>query len=296
MKTRSLVVLASLAAGAVSGDTDYRASVLAWRQAREQRLRAPDGWLSVVGLFWLQSGANRFGADPASEIALPPGSVAGRAGTVDLDGSEVFVRVEPGVQATMGASGAPVQGRVRMRADTSGTPDVLAVGRLTLHLIERGGRLAIRVKDPDSPRRKAFGGLSWFDLDEAWRVEARFVPYDPPRTIQVPNVLGRREPMPCPGRAEFAIGGRTVSLEGVLEEPDAKELFFIFRDRTSGRETYGSGRFLYAERPRDGKLTLDFNRAYSPPCAFTAYATCPLPPPQNVLPVAVTAGEKAPAH
>ena len=172
---------------------------------------------------------------------------------------------------------------------------MLELGRLSLHVIERGGRLGIRLKDRESPLRKAFTGLSWFPIDERYRVVARFVPYDPPKALKVPNVLGNVTPMPSPGRAEFTIDGKAVQLDGVLEEPDATELFFIFRDQTSGHETYGAGRFLYADLPKDGKLVLDFNKAYNPPCAFTPYATCPLPPPQNRLPVRIEAGRRSTA-
>ena len=170
------------------------------------------------------------------------------------------------------------------------------MGRLSLHVIERGGRFAIRLKDRDAEARKRFTGLHWYEVDPKYRVEARWVPNEPPTTLQIPNILGQIEPMPSPGRAEFTLDGQPLHLDGVLEEPDAKEIFFIFRDQTSGKETYGAGRFLYAALPQAGKLTLDFNEAYNPPCAFTAYATCPLPPPQNRLPVPIPAGEKAYGH
>jgi hypothetical protein len=158
-------------------------------------------------------------------------------------------------------------------------------------VIERGDRRAIRLRDPENPRRKAFAGTAWFAIEGRWRVDARFEAYDPPKTIPIVNVLGMEAPMPCPGRAVFRLEGRELSLEALSEEPG--RLFFIFRDETAGHETYGAGRFLYADRPQDGRIVLDFNRAESPPCAYTDFATCPLPPKQNRLPVRIEAGEKA---
>jgi uncharacterized protein (DUF1684 family) len=292
MRTTTLcAVLLSVAAALPAADDAYRAAIAKWRAEREVRLAADGGWLTVAGLFWLKEGENRLGSDPALEVPLPAGSAPAAAGVLELRGHTVTVRLAPGVAATIG--GKPVAAPAEMRPDSSGSPDVLEMGRLSLHVIERGGRLAIRLKDKEAATRRAFTGLSWYEVDERWRIEARFVPYQPPKEIKVPNVLGRSEPMPSPGRAEFVIGGQAVSLDGVLESPDSPELFFIFRDRTTGVETYGAGRFLYAERPAGGKLILDFNKAYNPPCAFTAYATCPLPPPQNALPVRIEAGEKA---
>lgn len=291
-----LVAVAILAcAGAAAGAAEpYREQIRAWRERREARLRADGGWLTVVGLFWLKEGRNTFGTGDSCDIVLPRGSAPGLAGAFDLASGRASVTLEPGVSGSVG--GRAVTGRTELRPDSSGAPDVLALGRLSLHVIERGGRLGIRLKDPESPLRKAFTGLSWFAVDERHRVEARFVPYDPPKAVKVPNVLGDVTPMPSPGRAEFTLDGKALHLDGVLEEPDAKELFFIFRDETSGHETYGAGRFLYADLPRDGTLILDFNKAYSPPCAFTSYATCPLPPPQNRLAVRIEAGEKHDGH
>ena len=180
-----------------------------------------------------------------------------------------------------------------MRPDTSGSPDVLEMGTLTMNVIKRGDRFGIRLKDKNSPVRKGFTGLRWFDIQEDYRVEARWVSYPQPKPVKVPNVLGQTESMPSPGYAEFTLGGKPVRVDGVLEDPHAEQLFFILRDQTSGKETYGAGRFLYADLPKAGKVVLDFNKAYNPPCAFTPYATCPLPPPQNWMPVRVEAGEMA---
>lgn len=272
-------------------DPAYRAEVEKWRRERETRLRAPDGWLAVAGLFWLDEGPNRCGSGPGNTVRLPAGAAPPVAGTFELRDGRVNLRVEPGVSVT--AAGKPVAA-MELRGDDPGPPDVLRLGRLSLHVIVRSGRYGIRLKDPESEARRRFAGLRWFPVREDLRVSARFVPWPSPRTIPIPNVLGQVNQLPSPGYVEFTLAGRQLRLEPVLEEPDAKELFFIFRDQTAGKETYPAGRFLYAPPAADGTLVLDFNKAYSPPCAFTAYATCPLPPPQNRLPVRIEAGEKDP--
>jgi uncharacterized protein (DUF1684 family) len=167
------------------------------------------------------------------------------------------------------------------------------MGTLSLNVIKRGDRHGIRLKDRNSAARRDFTGLKWFDVQEEYRVEARWVSHPQPKPVRVPNVLGQTESMPSPGYAEFTLGGKAVRLDGVLEDPHAEQLFFILRDQTSGKETYGAGRFLYADQKADGTAVLDFNKAYNPPCAFNPYATCPLPPAENTLAVPVRAGEKA---
>jgi uncharacterized protein len=296
----TLFAVAAMAAALAGADAapgtqaSYRAQIEAWRAQRETRLKAEGGWLSLAGLFWLEEGGNSFGTGAGNKIVLPSGSAPERAGVLELRGRQASVRLEPGVTAAV-AGRAAASGP--LRSDASGSPDVLSLGRLTLHVIERSGRVGIRVKDPESPVRRSFKGLQWFPIEESWRVEARFVPHDRPRTLELADVTGSVQKLTAPGYVVFRRGGQELRLEPVLEEADAKELFFIFRDATSGRETYGAGRYLYTELPRDGKVLIDFNKAYSPPCAFTRFATCPLPPRQNRLPVRVDAGEKhAEAH
>jgi uncharacterized protein (DUF1684 family) len=298
MMKRALVALLGLAGMATAAvrapDPAYRAEIEKWRTDREARLKSDGGWLQVVGLFWLKDSANSFGTGAGNAIVLPAGSAPARAGVFELRDGKTTVRMESGVEATIG--GTPVTAQ-ELRPDVPGPADVLKLGpRLTLHVIERGGRYGIRLKDRESTLLKEFTGLRWFPVQEDYRVEARFVPYPSPKTIAVPNILGQVEELPSPGYAAFAIGGREVRLEPVLEEPGATELFFIFRDQTTGKQTYPAGRFLYAPMPKDGRVTLDFNKAYSPPCAFTPYATCPLPPKQNRLPVRIEAGEMRSGH
>jgi hypothetical protein len=291
---RGAVALALLIGPEARGaDEAYRGEVRKWREEREARLKADGGWLTVAGLFWLKEGANRFGTAPANEIVLPAGSAPPLAGSFVFAGGKTTVEVAPGVAITTGGEAVA---RRELKPDTSGSPDVLALGSLQMHLIERQGRYAIRLKDMNSPQRKAFRGLSWFEVDEAYRVTARFVPYRTMKPLSVPNVLGYSQKMPSPGYAVLSLGGKEVRLEGVLEDPRATQLFFIFRDLTTGKETYPAGRFLYSDLPREGRVLVDFNKAYNPPCAFTPYATCPLPPKENWLPVRVEAGEKDYGH
>ena len=283
------VAVAVAAAGAFDGAA-HRREVEAWQKARDARLRADGGWLTLAGLTWLKPGANRFGSDARNEIVLPAPAPA-RAGAFVLDGDKVHVEVAAGVPVTR--AGQPTDARA-LRTDAGGAePDVLALGPLTMQVIERHGRLAIRLKDNDSPTRRQFKGLRYYPIDARYRIVARFVPHARPVTITVPNVLGLPEAEPSPGYAELALGGKTFRLDPVTE-PGEPRLFFIFRDLTAGRTTYGSGRFLYADPPRNGQIVLDFNQAYTPPCAFTPYATCPLPPEQNRLPIAIEAGELDP--
>jgi len=282
----ALVAVLALAVSAPA--SKYEAEIEAWRAQREARLKADGGWLTVAGLSWLKEGDSRFGSDKASDIVLPA-SVAAHAGVLSFHEGKTRFRLEPGVKGEAG--GKPVTSGL-LQADSSREEDVLSLGRVTLEVIERGGRFGVRVKDMDSEHRKAFVGLRWYPVDESFRVTARFVPA--PGTVKIVNVLGQVSDMQRPGRLEFSLKGQQLSIDPVLEEPEAKELFIIFRDQTAPKETYGAGRFLYTDLPKDGVVVLDFNKAYSPPCAFTAYATCPLPPKQNRLPLRIEAGEKDP--
>jgi hypothetical protein len=294
MSRTTTLATALLVAGLVSpalADETYRAEVQKWRADRETQLKKDGGWLTLAGLFWLKEGENRFGTDPAGDIVLPEGAAPAKAGVFELRAEQVTVALQPG--ATGRIAGRAVSGISPMRPDTAGAPDVLEMGALSLSVIKRGDRYGIRLKDKNSAVRKAFTGLKWFDVKEDYRVEARWVSYPQPKPVKVPNILGQTETMPSPGYADFTLNGKPVRVDGVLEDPHAEQLFFIVRDQTSGKETYGAGRFLYADLPKGGKVVLDFNKAYNPPCAFTPYATCPLPPPQNWMPVRVEAGELA---
>lgn len=274
--SRPVLLLACFSAiGVLMAAAGYQSEIAAWRQQREANLRRDGSWLTVTGLFWLREGTNRFGAGPADEIVLPAGAPV--AGSFELHKGKVTAKVGSGTR--------------ELRPDTD---DMVQVGRLRLYLIQRGDRYAIRLKDPESPFLRDFHGLEYFPAREEYRVTARFVPE--PRKIPIANIVGQTELDDSPGYAVFQLHGREFRLYPVLEEPGAKELFFIFRDATAGKETYGAGRFLYTSLPNNGTVVLDFNKAYNPPCAFTPYATCPLPPSENRIAVRIEAGEKKYGH
>jgi uncharacterized protein (DUF1684 family) len=267
----------------------YRASVEEFRQKRAEEIGGPTGWAALVGLHWLTAGTELVvGSDPISGVHLTGPSAPGRLATINVGTDSVHIRVSTGLDATL--NGKPV-------AEFDMAPGVpadegLKVAGLTLVVIRRDTRLALRVWDAKAPSRVAFKGLKWMPIDARWRISARWEPH--PRTqprMKVMNVLGDIVEMQNPGAVIFAVGGKAYRLEALLEADDAKELFFIFKDETSNKTTYGAGRYLYSPLPRNGRVDLDFNKAKNPPCAFTDFATCPLPPAANRLAVAVTAGE-----
>jgi uncharacterized protein (DUF1684 family) len=269
----------------------YRTSVDAWHAGRVARLATEDGWLSLIGRDWLQPGENTLGSAPGSTVLLPDWAAPAKAGLFILEGMTVRFKPLPGSGLLL--NGQPVS-EARLKSDAEGKPDVLQAGRVKFYVIRRGDRLGIRIKDSETPARKAFHGVPRYPVDPVWRVEAEFIPYATPQTRAIPTVLGTSEPMTAPGLLKFKVGGREVTLEPMVEDPEHPELFLIFKDATSAHGTYPAGRFLYADMPKDGKVILDFNRAINPPCAFTIYATCPLPPKQNQLELAIMAGEKDP--
>jgi len=276
MMARIFMVL--LAGAAVFAASTYQAEMARWHSEREARLKAEDGWLSLAGLFWLHEGPNPFGTDPAGGIVLPDGPA--HAGVFQLRQGKVTVTVDGSTR--------------ELHPDSDSPGDILKVGRLSLVAIRRADKFGIRVKDPESPARRGFKGIESFPADESYRIAAQWVAQ--PHKIPILNVLGQTEDSDCPGYAVFRLHGRECKLYPIIEEPGARELFYIFRDQTSGKETYPAGRFFYSDMPKDGHVVLDFNKAYNPPCAFTPYATCPLPPPENRLPVRIEAGEKRYGH
>jgi uncharacterized protein (DUF1684 family) len=268
-----LVILASILS--IGFSADFESEILSWRQEREKRLQAPDGWLSVAGLFWLKEGRNEAGSAPGKAIQLPARAPA-HAGIFTLSAGKVTFE---------GKS----QKALTLRDDSAGNPEVVNIAGLKLHIIHRGNRYGVRMKDNESEYRRNFQGLSWYPPRRDWFLEAAFVPYPAPRKMTFDSQTGDKQEMTSPGYVEFEHGGRKLRLTPVLEDG---RLFFIFRDKTAGDTTYPAARFLYADSPIKGRVTLDFNKAYNPPCVFTPYATCPLPPPENRLAIAVDAGEK----
>lgn len=282
----------------------WRAGVEAWSAERLEALTAEQGWLSLVDLAWLEPGVNPAGSAPDARVHLPGPPAPAELGSFELvpdaDGSPgiVFRPAVEGVEARTGEAVQPLAAgeALTLASDAGGAPTVLAYDRLRFYVIARGDLLGVRVKDPEAPARQGFAGIGRYPVDAAWRVAARLERPDPPRTVRVPNVLGTIDEEPSPGRAVFRHDGERYALDAIGETGDG-ELFFVFGDATNGRGTYGGGRFLYAGPPaEDGSLVLDFNRAYNPPCAFSEFATCPLPPPGNDLPLVIAAGERAYAH
>jgi len=266
------VAAVSVLAGVVMvAATSYRAEITEWRRQRVENLKKEGGWLSVAGLFWLHEGANTFGKAEGNDIVLPDG--AAKAGAFELKGGKITLKMDG-----------------KSRELWPDSLDVAKVGRLSLFVIKRGEKYGIRLKDPDSEYRREFKGIENYPVKDEYRVTAKWVAA--PAKLPILNIIGITESVDSPGYAEFKLNGHDYRLRPYLESADAKELFYVFRDLTSAKETYGAGRFFYSGMPENGTVVLDFNKAYNPPCAFTPYATCPLPPAENKLAVRIEAGEK----
>jgi uncharacterized protein (DUF1684 family) len=284
------MLLATLAVGTAwaAKPADYTRQIEQWRTERVERLMHPSGWLALVGLHWIEPGTHRIGRAADNDIVLATGP--DHLGTLALADGKLMITPAPDAGTTI--SGSSTSETFELIPDSRGTPNVVsfANGAATLHAIERGGRFGLRVRDALAPTRVRFAGIENYPIDEDWRFQARFEAHPPGRTIQIANVLGQLEAMANPGAVVFEHKRKTYRLEAV-DEGDG-QLFLIFADRTNGKHTYGAGRFLYAAAPVDGRTEVDFNKAYNPPCAFSEYSTCPLPPPENRLDLAVKAGEK----
>jgi uncharacterized protein (DUF1684 family) len=251
MRAALLFTAATLLA---AGSASYSDEATRWRADYEASLKAPDGWLSVAGLSWLKEGDNNI-------------AVAGKTVVFKLSNKKVFY-----------------QGR-ELKPDSN---DKIEMAGVSLQPIERDGNYGIRVRDPNAPTRREFTGCKWFPASESWRVKAKWVPFPQPKKIAITNILGMTDDEPSPGYAEFTIKGQTFRLQPVVEDD---QLFFMFKDQTTGKSTYPAGRFVYTSMPKNNEVTIDFNQSHNPPCAFTAFATCPLPPRQNTLAIAIDAGE-----
>lgn len=268
----------------------YRSEIESWHARREAQLRAPDSWLTLIGLYWLPSGETSLGSDPRMDVVLPGAEVPAWVGTLTMRGQGSFdweYAPEVAAEKPPGEAGA-----VRFRVDSDEGSPVLGWGPLSWYVIERYGEYALRLRNEEAAALAGFTGVETYPVDPSWRVPARFDRYDPPREIPVPNVVDIPSTSTSPGAAVFEMDGEELRVD-LTGNPDSGHLFLVFGDETNGAETYGGGRFLSVEAPdADGWLILDFNRAYNPPCVFSPYATCPIPPPQNVLPIPVEAGEK----
>ena len=271
----------------------------AWRAERARGLSAPDGWLTLVGLEWLKPGKNAVGLAADNSVRLK-GHAPEHLGVIEVDGSQLrLLAPGGGFSKELLLDGQPAHEGALQSDD--GKPSVIATGNLTLVVLHRGDRFALRIKDSESPTRTGFRGLHWYPAEAKYRITAKWIPFVPAHTEKIPTIIGTTLDMPAPGLAEFTMDGKTIQIEPVLEAPGAKELFFILRDATSHTTTYQSARFLYAEFPdhgldQPGELVLDFNRLQNPPCAYTPYATCPLPPYINRLAISIPAGEERYSH
>ena len=271
-------------------DEEHEADVQAYRRARLARLTGERGWLTLIDKVWLDEGRHTIGADVRSDIALPKDRAPGRFGTITVTAGSVRLEVERDVEVF--ARGERVHA-LDFRSDAVDAPDDVTFGSLTLQLLQRGDAFALRVRDAESAARRQFTGIPTYPVDPAWRIVARLEPYPVAREMAIEDGDGRIQAYRCPGALHFEKEGRRASLLPLFERREER-LFVLFSDLTSRDETYGAGRFLYAPPPEDGRVLLDFNKAFNPPCAFTPYAVCPLPPLENKLALRVEAGEKRP--
>ncbi len=286
--TLTLIFTAGLFSGcSKKADDAYTKEVKEWRKNRAERLLTPGGWLSLVGLHWLQDGENTFGSDDSNDIVFIEKAPA-FIGSFNKDGGSVTIKINADVDVYVDS--VSVKDTVMMN-DISGSPTVFKYGSLSWYLIERAGdKFGIRVKDSESELIKNFEGIESYPVDSTWKIEAEYVQYDPPKKIVIPNIIGTSEEVDCPGKLIFKIDGKEYSLD---VQDSGRRFFIVFGDETNGEETYGAGRFITVDKPDStGKTFIDFNISYNPPCIFTKYATCPLPSKDNILRTKITAGEK----
>ena len=270
----------------------YAQELAQWQQKRWTDLKSETGWLTLVGLFWLKDGENKFGSDSANDIVLANKQINPQAGVLSLkDGVVKFDASQTGFTL----DGQAIKS-VEFKTDEDAKPTVVRLGSLSFQIIKRGEKLGLRVKDSQNADRLKFQNTEFYPADLKWRIDAQFEPYNPPKQMPIVNVLNMESAESSPGAIKFTVDGQEYRLDAITEK-DEPRLFMIIADKTSGKETYPAGRYLYVDPPdASGHVVIDFNKAYSPPCAFTKFATCPLPPKQNRLPLAVEAGEKYKKH
>ena len=293
-----LAMIASSFSFQLSDEPSYKEKVDQWHQNRVKSLKSENGWLNVAGLFWLKEGANKVGGNIGNDIAFPSEKTPDQLGTFQLTNGAVTFTPAPGAvvltdkagQAASAEKPQPLLATETIFSPENKRPVILQHGPLRWFIIKRGNRYGVRLRDLESPVLKEFQGINRFSVDETWRIKARLETPSEPKTIPIMDVLGQISQYPLAGTLVFERAGQTYRLDAAGE---GERLFIIFGDQTNTHETYGAGRFLYADKAgSDGTTVLDFNESINPPCAFTAFATCPLPPKQNKLVLAVTAGEK----
>ncbi len=266
---------------------NYQKRIEKWRDEYETKLKADDGWLTLANLFWLEEGNNSIGIGKDFDVHLPERLKPGKFGTATLIDGKVMLAIENGIAATVDDSSVT---DIELAPDTSKKPTVVKSGEIELLLLKRNEKFGIRIRDKKNPVRVNFKGLDWYPIDKNFEVVAQFEPFGEDRDFLVQNVLDQTVQMKSPGILRFNLAGKDYSLQAALNGDG--RLFIIFRDLTSKTATYQAGRYLYTRMPKDGKVTLDFNKAENPPCAYTEFATCPLPPDQNEMEVEILAGEK----
>ena len=272
-------------------NAEYIQELQAWREKLDQSLRAENGWLALAGLFWLEPGSNSFGGGASNDIQLPRPDLPLHLGSFVLEdeGVRLILKDPAGLQFNEGPASEMI-----LKPDLSGEPDVMTLGSLTMMVIERGDQVGIRLWDNERPERVEFTGRSWFPIKSEYRVEAHLQRNDPPGEIQILNTIGLSQAVQVLGHVDFEIAGKSCSLQAFEGGEDT--VSFIFKDASAKDQTYPSGRFLVAPLAPDDGVILDFNKAYNPPCAFSTYTTCPLPPPENILEVRIEAGERYLGH
>ena len=278
---------------------EWKQRIAGWRIQREKELDAPDGWLSLIGLEWLKPGGNSFGTASDNSLHIKAAGPE-HFGILTISGKIVqLLSLPSGFPAGFEINGKPArEGQLSTAGDN---PSILTWHGITMVILERGDRFALRIKDSNATTRTGFTGLHWYAPDLGYAVVAKWIPYNPPLMEKIPTIIGTTLNLPAPGVAEFTLNGKTLRLEPVLEDPHDSSLFFILRDETSKTTTYEAARFLRTPFPdhgidKPGTLILDFNQLYNPPCAYTPFATCPLPPLQNRLTVSLEAGEQRYSH
>ncbi len=258
-----------------------------WREKRDKQMHSQNSWLTITGLYWLKEGENSFGTDPANKIILPQDSAPLLAGKFIFNKGIITVVTQLGVNLKV--QNIPITRKI-LKTDDSGKPDIIALNDLRMWVIKRSGKYAIRLRDLNTRAYKNYQKLDFFPPSEKYKIVADFIPYSNPKKVTVNTEIGTKSQMSSPGYVKFKINSQEFQLEAF--SGDLKKLFFIFKDETNGKDTYEASRFMESKLLDEGKVDLNFNRAYNPPCAFTPYATCPLPPPQNYLKIRIEAGEK----
>ncbi len=292
------IAVAVIAAHSKAQDSSWQRDLIAWRAQHAGDLQKPDGWLALAGLEWLAPGDNSFGSAADNKLHLPESGPA-HLGVLHLEGTTVTLAPPAGgfPQGFLIDGKAPQAQELHISANNDKDDQHMTIGTLNAYVVRRASRFALRIKDAKSNALVGFHALKWYPPDEAFRVTAQWIPYDPQKRITLMTLIDTTYELPVPGAADFTLGGKTYTLEPVVEDDPAKKLFFILRDATSVTTTYGACRFLYTGLPpngldKPGELVLDFNHLENPPCAYTPYATCPLPPPGNRLPIPLPVGEQ----